>query len=90
MIRPNQIAREITEIMHHIEILVEHCRDLIFPSTQGQELFGPRIGIHSSILPNSLSRSCARVADSKASKTGSSTSIGVILCGGFELDLKTF
>ena len=87
MIRPNQTSRE---MMRRIEILVEHCRGSIFPSTQGQERFGRRLGINASILRNSLVRSCARVADLKASKSGSSTSIEVILRGGFEFNLKMF
>ena len=87
VIRPNQTARE---MICHIEILVEHCRGSIFPSTQGQERLA-ELGINASILPNSLAQSCARVADSKASK---STSIEVIqpqfLFGGFEFNFKIF
>ena len=52
--------------------------------------FGRRLGINASILPNSLPRSCAQVADSKASGSGSLTSIEVILRGGFKFDLNMF
>ena len=41
-------------------------------------------------LPISLARSCALVADSEVSKSGSLTSNEVILRGGFEFNLKMF
>ena len=56
---------------------------LDFPIASGTGVFGWRLGINASILPNYLARSCAQVADSKASKSGSLTSIEVILHGGF-------
>ena len=71
VIRPNQTARE---MMLRIEILMK-CRGSIFPSTQGQERLGRRLGINALILPNYLAPSRARVADSKASKSGSSTDL---------------
>ena len=61
---------------------------LDFPIDSGTGASGRRLGINASILPNSLARSCARVADSKASKLGSLASIEVILRGGFEFNLK--
>ena len=63
---------------------MEHFCGSIFPSQQG------RLGFKAPILPNSLGRSCALVADSKASKSGLLTSIEVVLCVGFGFNLKMF
>ena len=67
---------------------------LDFLIDSGTGAFGRRLGINASILPNSLAQSCARVADSKTSTSGSLTSIEVILPqflrGGFEFNLEMF
>ena len=66
---------------------------LDIPIASGTGAFGRRLGINALILPNSVAQSCAGVADSKASKSGSSTSIEVILSfsvGGFEFNFKMF
>ena len=62
----------------------------MIPIDSGTAVFGGRLGINASILPNSLAQSYAQVVDSKASKTESSTAIGVILHGGFKFNLKIF
>ena len=59
---------------------------LRFSIDSGTGAFGRRLGIHASIFPFSLARSCARVADSTASKSGSLTSIEVILRRICEVD----
>ena len=63
---------------------------LDIPIDSGTGAFDRSLGINVSILPYALARSCARVADSKASKSGSLTSIEVVLRGGFEFNLKMF
>ena len=76
MIRPNPT---VCEIMLTIGILVEHRSGWIFRSTQGQRRLGEDWELMQRIFPNSLARICASLADSKASKSGPSTTIENIL-----------